>query len=136
MQDLLLLRLHPGGWYRAVSRTMLGLRSSKVDVRLHREFERGGGWMRSWNVRRVGGHTPQLDNIPFLLRLRHEKEMVRGDNGFRKAWQCSCGSNNPSDLSQCLDCGGNRDETEFLKSHIAGLCNGMTYCPFCKEEGR
>lgn len=92
--------------------------------------------MRSWNVRRVGGHTAQLDNIPFLLHLRHEKEIAHGDSGFGKTWQCICGSENPEDLNQCLNCAGDRQETSLLKSHIAGLCSGTTHCPFCKEEGR
>ena len=90
--------------------------------------------MNSWNVRRVGGHTPQLNNIPFLLQLRHEKEMGRGDNIIMNTWSCNCGSQNPGDLDQCLDCAGGREETELLKSHIAGLCGGATYCRYCLEE--
>lgn len=92
--------------------------------------------MNSWNIRRVGGHTPQLDNIPFLLHLRNEKEMAHGDSEVARVWYCICGSKNPEDLIQCLDCAGDREETLLLKPHIAGLCGGVTYCRLCREEGR
>ncbi len=92
--------------------------------------------MNFWNVRRVGGHTPQLDNIPFLLQLRDEKKTAHGDNTLVKTWFCNCGSQNPRGLNQCLDCAGDRKESELLKSHISGLCGGATNCRFCEEEGR